>query len=374
MSGGGQTMETETPRIQELIDLVVEKLFTVSLLAGHDADSEFEKGLMAVEKAAQALLGASLDPEYLAAGLTQLVEQRLPDQRVIENFPQFPWLMKQMIGEGSQAVLAKNGEGKKVVAPERVAEQASARVVLQGGRTPVVVGDDADGRIVLRPHVISSIPIGTRLGSDPGGNSEMGHTEAVHERRPNYPTSSEREDKDATVETGVSRGAEVTGAAGETGVSRGAKVTGATRETSRGTEAKGVIGETYETYETGETSETDITDLTDLSSARRRMVPAIQKTARGIAHPGGPPEAANRLNYILKREFPNSAIRWNLLLGGTCFLAQVENLLIYLRKEGEDSVPQLVKEGWRIVSLTSEDLVFPRRIERFIHFNRFSGF
>lgn len=84
--------------VREWVDILIEKLFTVSLLSGPEADSEFYRGRQAAEKISSILQSiTNLSEDTLKEGIRQLIEQRLPDTRVIENFPQFYSLMEEMI-------------------------------------------------------------------------------------------------------------------------------------------------------------------------------------------------------------------------------------------------------------------------------------
>jgi hypothetical protein len=157
--------------IQEWIDLFVEKLFTVSLLSGNDADSEFFQGRQAVEKIAlifQEMM--ELPDEALMEGIRQLVEQRLPDSRVIENFPNFHELMNEMIEAGlrnpiavpaMQATLLPHPTPQNInpsSASEVSSQTPSSRVVLNGGWTPVSKSKDANVSVTLRQKLWNPSP------------------------------------------------------------------------------------------------------------------------------------------------------------------------------------------------------------------------
>jgi len=103
------------PRIQEWVDQITEKLFTVCLLTGNDSEVEFQKGSQIVTKVTQLLQGISMFPsEYLEDGLKQLLEQQLPDSRVINNFPTFQDTMNKMLHEGmTRAIDTQNKENLK---------------------------------------------------------------------------------------------------------------------------------------------------------------------------------------------------------------------------------------------------------------------
>ena len=89
------------PKIEEWVNQIIEKIFTTCLLTGADADAEYQRGCQIVEKLAFLLKGFSTFPsEYLEDGLKQMLEQQLPDSRVINNFPSFQDIMNKMLKEG----------------------------------------------------------------------------------------------------------------------------------------------------------------------------------------------------------------------------------------------------------------------------------
>ncbi len=364
-------MEAENPRIQELIDLIVEKLFTTSLLVGKDADAEFAKGIQAVEKAAQVLLSVSLDTEYLAEGLTQLVEQRLPDRRVIENFPNFPWLMQQMILEGTQVLQARPAQASESEEKEPMAVQASARVLLVGGRIPVLASEVPDGRIALRPHMRS------------------GQTSSLDDLALPDPLVKK------TLSTLT---ADVSGLVSGTGEEHG-DMPREVGEGAQGKVAEKPIEEPSEKVaaKSGNTAAQNVSEnpsekltekltdkATDKLSKNKTEMPVVRMPSRsgekqehlprGVSRPGGMPPEATRLSYVFKKEFPKSSVRWDFVLAGHRFLAQVEDVLIYVLSEEKPPVSKLETEGWHIVVCTPDDLAFPRRMERFIRLARFSEF
>lgn len=162
--------------IQEWIDLFIEKLFTVSLLSGNDADSEFYQGRQAVEKIAlffQEML--ELPEDTIMDGIRQLVEQRLPDSRVIENFPNFYQLMNDMILAGLPSPLAvpamkttthntnqlsiqPNSSSVELIIPQ--APAPSSKVVLNGGWIPKPNNRDSTPiDVTLRQNLLNPIEL-----------------------------------------------------------------------------------------------------------------------------------------------------------------------------------------------------------------------
>lgn len=104
-----ETFYKENSDVQEWVDILIEKLFTVSLLSGPEADSEFYRGRQAAEKISGILQSITNLPEdTLKEGIRQLIEQRLPDTRVIENFPQFYRLMEEMINTKPLSIEERN--------------------------------------------------------------------------------------------------------------------------------------------------------------------------------------------------------------------------------------------------------------------------
>ena len=77
------------------------------------------------------------------------------------------------------------------------------------------------------------------------------------------------------------------------------------------------------------------------------------------------PEPSNRLKTVLSNLFPNVLVCWNKSLRGQTFLAQVEDILICLNdSEQPYNTESLNKEGWKVFECSSNDLLFPRRLER----------
>lgn len=101
-----ETFYHSEPRIQEWVEQVIEKIFTTCLLSGNDSDQEYQKGCQLIAKLTELLLGFNTFPsEYLADGIIQIIEQQLPDSRVINNFPTFNGTMNKMLQEGMSKVI-----------------------------------------------------------------------------------------------------------------------------------------------------------------------------------------------------------------------------------------------------------------------------
>lgn len=94
------------PRIGEWVEKIIEEIFTTCLLTGVESEAEFQKGCELVTKLASLLQDFPAFPsEYLADVLKQIIEQQLPDSRVIGNFPSFKDIMNKMLHEGMLKVM-----------------------------------------------------------------------------------------------------------------------------------------------------------------------------------------------------------------------------------------------------------------------------
>lgn len=76
-------------------------------------------------------------------------------------------------------------------------------------------------------------------------------------------------------------------------------------------------------------------------------------------------EPVDHLKNVLGNMFPDIPVLWNQTLMGQTFLAQVEDILIWPHDLLNPSdVAKLNKEGWKVYECSSNDLMFPRRLER----------
>ncbi|HBV86405.1 MAG TPA: hypothetical protein DEF42_07060, partial [Desulfosporosinus sp.] len=77
------------------------------------------------------------------------------------------------------------------------------------------------------------------------------------------------------------------------------------------------------------------------------------------------PQEADLLKRVLNNLFPKSTVYWNKSLMGENFLAQVEDVLIYIHgPEKPFNQKKFNKAGWKVLVCTNEDLAYPRRLER----------
>ena len=259
------------PQIEEWVDQITEKIFTVCLLTGVDSEVEFQRGCQIVTKVTHLLQGISIFPaEYLEDGLKQLLEQQLPDSRVINNFPTFQDTMNKMLLEGmTRAIDTQNKENLKTLDSSKK-------------NTPENTKDD--------PRENYIVHCDENTGRSVNGLNDEFVTERV--------------------------------------ISALASVNSTTPNISS-------------------------------------LVPSIPTEPYGIIRKTQVPEQADRLKHVLSNIFPNVSVCWNLNLMGQTFLAQVEDILICLyNPEQPCHVENLNKEGWKVYVCSSNDLMFPRRLER----------
>jgi len=315
----------DDPRIEAWVDEITEKLFTVCLLTGADSEVEFQNGCQIVSKITNILQGISIFPsEYLEDGLKQLLEQQLPDSRVINNFPTFQETMKNMISEGMrQALDTQNQENlatidisKKDTFVKTEVDAVKSSEDCCAENTEPSVNDHKSDFVI--EEVIAAL---------------------------------------ATVVTSTPETKNKTTNLLEAGVGLQAFALAARMPILK--DSSSLIGSTIvpSTVLPSPGLPSTFVDST--------VVPPSLNKTYGILRKSQVPEHADRLKRVLINFFPNAPICWNFNLKGKQFLAQVEDILIWLENpEQSCSVENLNKEGWKVYECSSTDLMFPRRLER----------
>jgi hypothetical protein len=292
-------------RIEEWIDQITEKVFTVCLLTGIDADVEMQRGSQIVTKVSTILLGISMFPyELLEDGLRQLIEQQLPDDRVIKNFPSFFDILNRMLHEG----ISKALEGRQ----EELTNQRDEEVKNE-------VDEEVINEIIAEESRIPSEVVEEFLCVNSG-----------------------------TIDEVVD---EVDKIVGEEIINEIVIPAMATNIYSADSSQKS-LEECYEA---------DLGDAkarADLSQKDLNLdeMQSSQEITKHSVH----------LRHVLNKIFPESSVRWNINIKGKTFMAQVENILIYLTDSEHSSLEEesFIKEGWKLFGCSREDLSFPRRVER----------
>lgn len=262
-------------RIEEWVDQITEKIFTACLLTGIDSEVEFQKGCQIVTKITRLLQGISIFPsEYLEDGLKQLLEQQLPDSRVINNFPTFQNTMNRMLREGMLSAIT----------PENTREDPSANAK----RSANLLNDE---------FVAEELEVITALAPVDSMTPYLVEAEAELQTLEFNNLMAIKNDSSSVITS--------------------------------------------------------------------TPAPSIPTKPYGIIRKSQVPKQADRLKHVLNNIFPNVSVCWNLNLMGQTFLAQVEDILICLSNpEQPCPVENFNKEGWKVYVCNSDDLMYPRRLER----------
>lgn len=337
----------QDPGIQEHIDHIIEKLFAVCLLTGPDSDAEFQRGLKSAQKLVTALASvSSLSEAEIYNGVRQIIEQRLPDPRVIENFPVFNTVLERMIMESvSIAPLPPTIAGTRVniIDGRSTAKPDPSQVKirayenrypesLQAMTQPTLENPQAE-----RPSVTAAVPetIPSPLAAVPTEESEDklkagSNTKAVIE-----PVIK------SVIEPGVNPKIEWM----------------IEPEAQPETEPQTVDVQLKEEHHPE--LKPELAPVKMHSSASKPSQVAVKQSLSA-------PTEAEYLALVLSYLFPKASVRWNMNLAGYQFLAQVEDVLIYLDQlaNGTEVEHKMRAEGWRIIVLAYEDLRYWRRLER----------
>jgi hypothetical protein len=297
------------PRIEEWIDQITEKVFTVCLLSGLDSEAEFQRGCQIVAKVTLLLQEIPTFPEeYLDDGLKQLVEQQLPDARVINNFPAFQATMDKMLREGiAKALESTKGESLKsqTLSMENDDEQLTEDHEQNAGIAVIDPNEES-----LTECAIPALASGSITCPEIRGF----------------------EDKSEGL----------------------------------GPEAAMIPRDTI-------LLQSEVWEIS-ASKAEVEVEPLTTSKAYGILRTSQVPESADQLKRVLSNVFPNSVVCWNMKLKGQTFLAQVEDILIYLFDAKQPcQIDDFTNEGWKVYVCSAEDLLFPRRLERGIRQIQRSG-
>lgn len=369
-----ETFFKENSQIQECVDLLIEKLFTVCLLSGSDADSEFYRGRQAAQKIAKILEDITgLTDETLIEGIRQLVEQRLPDPKIIGNFPQFKEYMDIMI----QSSIAPSYEALPVINPPNSStsyENPSSKIVLKREvlpgfhSTPSASGNASDSRsntvnstsVPLRNPVVTNTSAMT--SAMPSAIPDSAYiSSSIPDSQPYEEKGEETEEEDLAVSAMVS-------------------IT--SQPMVESAQSLPLVHEEKPAIPESKYSESITNALTSSIATKSSMSPTppvpseLLKTSESpnskVSRVRQIPIEGERLSTVLKQFYPDAQPRWNVAMGPYMIFAQVNNLLIYILKNEKDPgthdmiKKDLQKQGWHTLICQEEDLDYPRRLERAI--------
>lgn len=323
-----ETFYRENTDIQEWVDLLIEKLFTVCLLSGSEADSEFYRGKQAAENISTILQNlTTLSQDALKDGIQQLIEQRLPDPRVVDNFPQFYSLMEEMIQSGLPIVKISEPEGQ-IPSLTISSEVASSKITLGRGRETI-----ENSIKVYIPKFEES-------------NNEVDAVVDVFAPS----TSSKIEDLPAEIEL-------------YWGEQEQEKAEMEIEEDEVEIEIEGEVEIEEEEKEESYINESP-NDGDDGDNAVAEITLALIEATPSI------PVEGEQLSRVLKQIYPEEQPLWNVEFNQVPIFAQISNLAFILTEDNsidtEGSVNDLESKGLSVIMCHRDDLAYPRRIERFI--------
>ncbi|MGI1658878.1 MAG: hypothetical protein ACRKFN_07880 [Desulfitobacterium sp.] len=370
--------------IREWVDLFIEKLFTVNLLSGNDADGEFYQGRQAVEKIASSFQEIlDLPNEVLIDGIRQLVEQRLPDHRVIDNFPDFYVLMNDMILAGLQSMR----ENEKDRFPQQISNlkglqhiegpsiMPSSRVALNGIGT---LTKEMDSSFSLRHHLLKAFdsPLATDSSAEKKSIVETAHS-------PVSATSNNH--IGVTVVSGIIDDIIIKDTLVENTL-----VTDIAIEDSYNLEFVEEYSSTKDdesipalsmsvTLQKEENSHRDISfpparDPFRFNAPKKKNNDVLAEIpVKPVVMIQEIPQNGMMLSRVLKQLYGDLTIQWNVTVQNLDFFAKAGDLLIYIEPsyssqvtetEANKIIEKIKKDNFRVYICKHEDLAYPRRLER----------
>ena len=360
------------PRIRQWINQIVEKIFTVCLLTGVDSDAEFHKGCQIIIK-----LTSLLQLEFLTAGVKQLFEQQLPDARVINSFPAFQATIDRMLRDS--LLMFTNSQKKEAL--------NSLTSYTEGTKEISLVPDD---RYTERPKEVSDLEFITH------SVTPVLTTVDVNIPYPDIPQTKAAAQALADALIQANAQAKVDAHALADLVAQVKALTEAEKharadaltfaealahaELKAKTDALAFADALAHAELKAKTDALAFADalthanvkfeaVTKLEPNPIINVPALvtsvySKTSL-VFGPTQDPKQTNLLKHVLNNLFPKATVYWNKNLMGQKFLVQVEDILICLHDSERPFDPKKYNmDGWRVLVCSTEDLTFPRRLER----------
>lgn len=322
------------PRIREWIHQITEKIFIVCLLTDVESNAEFQKGCQIVMKLTSVLKEI---PEFLADGVKELLEQQLPDARVINNFPTFGVTLDRMLRE--TILKDTDTQNKKAFNGLTSSTENSKKISI----------DSHDG-YTERPMEASHIECVTdsvipTIATISIPDIEIEQTEVNAQALTDALALEEAlAQAEAQAKADALALAEALAKA-EAQVKADAL---ALAEALAQAEAKFEAASEVKRIELAE----PISSMNDYFIEQEHS-------------PTQNPTQADLLKRVLYNIFPNGTVYWNKSLMGQTFLAQVEDILICLHDPELPCNPSMFnKDGWKVLVCSNEDLMFPRRLER----------
>ena len=414
------------PRIQEWINQIMEHIFTSCILTGVDSEAEFQKGCELVIKLTSILHEIPTIPsEFLEDGMKQLFEQQLPDARVIDSLPAFQPTMDRMIHEGILKVTATpikvevshlefviDSEIPALTTAELQAKadaltlsEALAQADKQAKADALALSEALAQVKALtqaeKQAKADAIPLAEALAKAEMKAKSNALALAEILTQVNALTQTEAQAKDdALALSEVLAHADAQAKADAQALADAfAQVDTLTKALTQANSHAQTL--TLALAQADAQSKADAQVLAEvLTQAEKRaeadalaqaekqskadalVLAEVQAQADAQAldefltqtELQGKTRQENLLKSVLSNAFPNSTVQWNKDLMGQTFLAQVADILICLDDpEHPCNLKQYKKDGWKVLVCSSDDLTFPRRLDREIRQLQRSG-
>jgi len=383
------------PRIREWINQIIESIFTVCILTGVDSDEEFQKGCQIVMKLTSLLKNIpTLSSESLEDGVKQLLEQQLPDARVINNFPSFRDIMDRMIREG---IMKANDTQKKeayigCVPDSLLPDDASLQVSysdIQHTKEETQAKAEAqaleEAQAQLETQRAEAQALAEALAqaekqakADAQKLSEAlaqvetlkAEAQALAEALAQAETQAKT---DAQALTEALAQAEIQAKADALAIADALAQVDTKLEALIKIERHELVNPKFSTTDYSKAHAPIANNPTKDEAVLESVVPikvpalltSINSKITQVFSTSIVPQQADFLRKVITTIFPNSPVYWNKSLMGQTFLAQVEDILFYLHNpEHPCNLKKFNKDGWKVLVCSNEDLLFPRRLER----------
>lgn len=324
------------PRIHEWIDQITEKIFTVCLLKGVDAETEFNKGCQIVTKLTMLLQSISTFPaEYLEDGVKQLIEQQLPDMRIINNFSSFHEIKKRMLKEGIETILI------------RTTENSSYSINPLDSATDVKINatnvSSANQEIINPGNSLDPRNVKYALDLDKDFSEKVTPVFSTQDKTSIY---RDEPNQETDLETG--------------------------QETNQSVEQELLDSNNNFILNLGKPAENDPQSELLLAETTLHDEPVtasdLLETNEKVNITSHQSVGEERLERVLLTIYPNKAVHWNIKVADQLVYAKIEDLLICLHDANNPcNIKKMNQQGWKVFVCRKDDLMFPRRLEREIH-------
>ena len=357
------TYSQNDSQIQEWTNQIMEHIITVCLLLGADSDDEFQKGCEIVNKLISFIQEiTTLPSELLADRVKQLLEQQLPDARVINSLPTFQPTMDRMLRECILKV-TDSAIREEVFHSELVIESvipAFATAELQANPdalvlTEVLAQADAQAKAgaLALAGALAQAETQAKVDAQALANA-LAQVVAL--------TQAEKQAKADVQALAKVLALTEAQAKADALAFADALIQAQVKAKADAQALHDALNQVDALTQAEKQAKADALALADVLAqadalTQAEFVTQVDAQAKTMQ--------ANLLKRVLTNVFPNVTVDWNKSIMGHTFLAQVEDILICLHDPEHPCNMQKYNEaGWKVLVYSTEDLTFPRRLER----------